>query len=245
MSDCPRQLLPLTALVVSIAVIAHSATRYAIAYVAAPREALAFLDAVDSSVLENESYDKDLAKLQRMEDKVRLGRLLRDLQRGGDSLRQDLSSMMVGEVEGGHVRLRISARIFWAGKRIELEDKIRSLDLLRMRFLVVHMGIVSGMATEAVAKQEASITEKVMMRTAPPLAPIPLPPVPPPLPRALTEIKRPRTPMRSMSMQQIGHHNSVEGEFRLGWAGVVQELQMSPILLRRHALIEMAMEQET
>lgn len=45
-------------------------------------------------------------------------------------------------------------------------------------------------------------------------------------------------------MQQIGHHNSVEGEFRLGWAGVVQELQMSPILLRRHALIEMAMQQD-
>src|SRR5690348_13734093 len=71
MSDSSRQwilLLSLTALLLSLALLAQTASRYATAYLAAPREVQAFLDAVDSSIAENESYDKDVAKVQRLED---------------------------------------------------------------------------------------------------------------------------------------------------------------------------------
>jgi len=94
-------LLSLTALLLSLAVLAQTASRYATAYLVAPREVLAFLDAVDSSIAENESYDKDVAKLQRLEDKLRLHRLLRDIQRAGDSLSEHLNAMLVGEELGG------------------------------------------------------------------------------------------------------------------------------------------------
>jgi hypothetical protein len=70
-------IISLTALLLSLAVLVQIASRYAKAYLEAPREVSAFLDAVDSSIAENESYDRDIAKLQRLEDKLRLGRLLR------------------------------------------------------------------------------------------------------------------------------------------------------------------------
>jgi hypothetical protein len=229
-------LLSLTALLLSLAVLAQTASRYASAYLTAPREVTAFLDAVDSSIEENESYDKDVAKVQRLEDKLRLNRLLRDIQREGDALRENLNAMIIGDED---MRLRLSARIFWAGKRVELEERVRRLDLLRMRFLVMHMGIIAGVATEAAAKQEASVKErdpeKVMMARSTP--------APGALSRALTESIKSRPPLRRLTTQAIGHQETVEGSHRRGWAGVVQELQRSPLLHKRHANIEMALTQ--
>ncbi|KAK0728698.1 hypothetical protein B0T26DRAFT_183055 [Lasiosphaeria miniovina] len=237
MADSSRQwilLLSLTALLLSIAVLAQIASRYTNAYLAAPGEVTVFVDAVDSSIAENESYDRDIAKVQRLEDKLRLGRLLRDIQSGGDALREVLNCLLAGEND---TRLRTSARIFWAAKRTDLEDKIRRLDLLRMRFLVVHMSIIAGVATEAATKQEATTRdpEKPAHVFSTPRHGA--------FPRTLSDSVKARPPLRRLTTQAIGHQDRVEGGHRRGWAGVVQELQKSPLLRERHASIEMAMSQ--
>lgn len=229
-------LLSLTALLLSIAVIAQVASRYASAYLSAPQEVAAFLDAIDSTIAENESYDLDIAKIQRLEDKLRLGRLLRDIQRGGDALREDVNLLMVGE---GDSRLRNSARLFWASKRVKLQEKVRQLDLLRMRFLVVQMGIIAGIATEDATGKK----RQVAAATSDPEKSVSAFSVPRPgvLPRSLTDGIKAKPPLRRLTTPATGHQNSVEGPHRIGWAGVVQELQRSPLLHKRHASIEMAM----
>ncbi|KAK3685489.1 hypothetical protein B0T22DRAFT_442654 [Podospora appendiculata] len=228
-------LLSLTALLLSLATIAQALSRYASAYLIAPAEASALLDVVDSTITENESYDLDIAKLPRLEDKLRLGRLLRDIQKSSDALREALNALLVGEDDG---RLRTSARVVWASKRLALQDKVRQLDLLRMRFLVVQMGIIAGAATDAAAKQEAmAITD---LEKAPRIFTRPRPGG---FPRPLFESVKPHPPLRRLTTQAIGHRDSVEGSHRMGWAGVVQELQKSPLLHKRHASIEMSMAQ--
>lgn len=224
--------LSLTALLLSFAVLSQFASRCAKAYMDAPSQVSAFLDAVDSSIAENESYDRDIAKVKRLEDKLRLGRLLRDIQRGGDALREDLNALMVGE---GDPRLRLGARLCWAIRQPELEDKVRRLDLLRMRFLVVHMGIIAGVATEAAAKSDAAA------RDAEKSGDLPHTPRPGGIPRALAEGIKSKPPLRRLTVQPIGHQETIEGSHRKGWAGVVEELRKSPLLRERHASIEMAM----
>ncbi|KXX77329.1 hypothetical protein MMYC01_206351 [Madurella mycetomatis] len=224
--------LSLTALLLSLAVLSQFASRCAKAYMDAPSQVSAFLDAVDSSIAENESYDRDIAKVKRLEDKLRLGRLLRDIQRGGDALREDLNALMVGE---GDPRLRLGARLCWAIRQPELEDKVRRLDLLRMRFLVVHMGIIAGVATEAAARSDAAA------RDAEKSGDLPRTPRPGGIPRALAEGIKSKPPLRRLTVQPIGHQETIEGSHRKGWAGVVEELQKSPLLRERHASIEMAM----
>ena len=235
-------LLSLTALLLSLAVLSQIASRYAAAYLAAPREVASFVDAVDSSISENESYDRDVAKVRRLDDKLRLGRLLRDIQKGGDDLREELNGLLVAEDDS---RLRTSARLLWASRRVELEGQLRRMDLLRMRFLVIYMGIVAGTAAETAAKQQqqqqqqqassgAKDPEKAAARYA----------VPEPgrLPRSLTDsIKEKPLPLRRLTTQAIGHQEIVETPHRMGWAGVVRELQRSPLLHKRHASIETAM----
>ncbi|KAL2023119.1 hypothetical protein VTK56DRAFT_3725 [Thermocarpiscus australiensis] len=223
--------LSLTALLLSLAVLAQLAARYAKACLDAPYEVSALLDVVDSSIAENESYDRDIAKVQLLEDKLRLGRLLRDIQKGGDVLREDLNALLIGEDDP---RLRIGARICWASHRLKLEEKVRRLDLLRMRFLVVYMGIVAGVATQGAAKNHAGARElekseniSVAKR--------------PSLPMGLADGIKSKPPLRRLTIQAIGHQDNVEGTHRKGWAGVVKELQKSPLLRERHASIEMAM----
>ncbi len=228
--------LTLTALLVSLAVLAHGASRYARAYLDAPSEVSAFLDAVDSSIAENESYDRDIAKVQRLEDKLRLGRLLRDIQRGGDALREELNALLVGQ---DNTRLHNSARIWWAFHRTRLEEKVRRLDLLRMRFLVVHMGIIASVAAESAAAAKRDFAPRDVERPAPPL--LPQTPRPNALAKALADGIKSKPPLRKLTVQPTTPKNSVEGNHRMGWAGVVQELQKSPLLRERHASIEMAM----
>lgn len=237
-------LLSLTALLLSIAVIAQVASRYASAYLSAPQEVAAFLDAIDSTIAENESYNLDIAKIQRLEDKLRLGRLLRDIQKGGDALREDVNLLMVGEDD---TRLRFGARLLWASKRGELQEKVRQLDLLRMRFLVVQMGIIAGIATEDAAvkkKQAAAAAAAAMTAHMSDIEKSDMAfsePRPGFLPRSLTDSIKAKPALRSLTTHAIGHQNSVEVPHRIGWAGVVQELQRSPLLHKRHASIEMTM----
>jgi hypothetical protein len=268
-------LFALTALFLSLVVLAQLAGSHALAYVAAPREAIQFLDALDSSVEENESYDRYLTRLPRLEDKVRLGRVLRDIQRGGDDLRELLSTQLASGgdllLDGGSsadtaTTLKFGARLLWAGTRRDLEDRMRRLDMLRMRFLVVYMGVVAESASATTTGTDTRIpstpspkrtresrnssSEKPAM-VAVAASTAPLPPKPPPLPtphmlsRALTEeLKSKRPPLRRLTTQAIGHSSDTRHGYRAGWAGVVEELQKSPRLRARHAAIERSIEAE-
>ena len=232
-------ILALTALCLSLVVVAQVAMTYWEAYGMAPQEFATLLDTVDFSIQENESYDRDVAKVQRLEDKIRLGQLLREIQRCGDDLREQLNGLVVTE---GTTRLRASARLLWAARRQRLEDRVRRLDLLRMRFLVVYMGIMTS----------------VVDRNPPPPPPLPrdpekiapavMSPGKPALRKSFTEslngkVGVRRAPLRRLTTQAIGHSESVGTPHRKGWAGVVEELQTSPRMQQRHASIELAMAQ--
>ncbi|KAB5577655.1 hypothetical protein GE09DRAFT_526885 [Coniochaeta sp. 2T2.1] len=241
-------ILSLTALLLSLAVLAQIISRYTAAYIAAPTEIAAFVDAVDSSISENESYDRDVARLQRLEDKLRLGRLLREIQRGGDDLREELNGLLVGEDDS---RLRTAARLLWANKRVKLEERVRRLDLLRMRFLVIYMSIVAGASGEVVAKQQQAASkekEKVKERDLEKAAlhdhynerSVPRPGH---IPRSLTENIQKKPPLRRLTTQAIGHQENTHTPHRMGWAGVVKELQLSPRMHQRHASIERSISQ--
>ncbi|RKU45677.1 hypothetical protein DL546_005469 [Coniochaeta pulveracea] len=234
-------LLSLTALLLSLVVLAQLASRYVTAYFAAPHEIVSFIDTVDSSISENESYDRDVARVQRLEDKLRLGRLLRDIQRGSDELREELNGLLVGEDDS---RSRMSARLLWAGMRVHLEERVRRLDLLRMRFLVIYMGIVAGTSAETAAKrskegdkgkdpEKLGFHEYRHQESARRL--------PSGITEGIKEGIKAKPPLRRLTTQSIGHQESTAIPHRVGWAGVVKELQLSPRLLQRHASIERAM----
>ncbi len=225
--------LSLTALLLSLTVVAQLASRYAKAYFDAPSEVSAFLHVVDSSIAENESYERDITRVQRLEDKLRLGRLLREIQKGGDALREELNALVVGEEDP---RLLNSARIWWAGHRPRLEEKVRRLDMLRMRFLVVHMGIIASVAAEAAAAAKKDPAPRCAEKS-----PLPQTPRPPGLPKSLVDSIKAKPPLRKLTVQPPGAQENVEGSHRRGWAGVVLELQKSPLLRERHASIELAM----
>lgn len=228
-SDLPvlTILLLLTACLVSLFVLGQIASTYTTAYLAAPSEITTFIDAVDFSIQENESYDRDVAKVARLEDKLRMGRLLREIQKCGDDLREDLNGLLIDE---GGTRLRSSTRLLWAAKRKRLEERMRRLDLLRMRFLVVYMGLIAAKGTteHAPARDpEKNDAPKMQLR--------------PSLPHALTEGITRKPPLRRLATQAMGHNDQVGGIQKLGWEGVVAELQNSPLMHKRHASIETSM----
>ncbi|KAI8154690.1 hypothetical protein K4K49_001155 [Colletotrichum sp. SAR 10_70] len=236
--------LVLTALLLSFIVLSQIMTTYITAYRDAPSEISSFIDAVDFSVEENESYDRDIAKVQRLDDKLRLGRLLREIQRGGDDLREQINSMLLSD---DTTTLRAPARLLWANKRRDLEERVRRLDLVRMRFLVVYMGVVAERAS-ATAERHAA-TPVTPPPTDPEKSPLPFtPPMMHPmkasLTRALTEEIRQKPPLRRLTTQALGHHADTQPGHKMGWAGVVQELQRSPKLHKRRTSIERSIEQE-
>lgn len=221
-------LLLLTACLVSVFVLGQIAATYTSAYLAAPSEITTFIDAVDFSIQENESYDRDVAKVTRLEDKLNLGRLLREIQKCSDDLREDLNRLLINE---GGTTLRSSQRLLWATRRTRLEERVRRLDLLRMRFLVVYMGLIAAKTTTEPATTtkdpEKSAAPKMQMR--------------PSLPHALTEGITRKPPLRRLTTQAMGHNDHVGGAQKAGWAGVVAELQRSPLMHKRHASIETSM----
>ncbi|CVL13844.1 hypothetical protein FPRO06_05506 [Fusarium proliferatum] len=233
-------ILILIAVILSLIVLVQIISSYTAAYQAAPLEIATFLDTADFSVQENESYDRDVAKVQRLDDKIRLTRLLREIQKTGDDLREDINGVVIEE---NTTKLKTSARLLWASKRSRLEDRVRRLDMLRMRFLVVYMGVV--------ASQTSTTThEKLSPPPPPPLptardlekSPVFKTPTRPSLPRGLMEGVINRPPLRSLTTQAlVNHPEPVPKPSRKGWAGVVQELQTSPKMHQRHASIERAM----
>lgn len=244
-------ILAVTACFLSAVVILQTLTAFSKAYVAAPAEILTFVDAADSSVHENESYDRDVSRVQRLEDKRRLGRLLREVQKGGDDLREELNGLLQtdsgdlasdGYSDLRDLRLRAPARLLWASKRKGLEDKLRRLDMLRMRFLVTYMGINVSMG--AAADHHPRLERKSSMRDSEKSPLSEVYPSRPSLPSGMGEaIKKQRSMLRRLSIQP--GRNSEKAVKKPGWADVIRELQLSPLLHKRHASIERAMSERS
>ncbi|KAI1140187.1 hypothetical protein F5Y05DRAFT_309015 [Hypoxylon sp. FL0543] len=254
-------ILPVTA--ISLAANAYIITSYTSAYFAAPQEVHIFIDTIDLSIQENESYDSDVSKMQRLDDKLRLGRLLREIQKAGDDLREDLNHLLIAE---GSSTLRPSARFLWAAHRRQLEERVRRLDMLRMRFLTAYMVVVTKTAGDQIKHAERVIPKEAekpiyeaprgfpkgltdSIKNRPPLRRVSTQSIVPhekaeTPPRrqsaqAFGQHERTETPPRRLSTQTLGHH--AETPHRMGWKHVVQELQRSPMMHRRHASIEQSM----
>lgn len=274
-------LLALTAFALSLVVLGQLLTTHATAYFAAPREVALLLETLDATAEENESYDRHLTKVPRLEDKVRLSNLLRDIQRGGDDLREAIDASLVVVLNNREAdadksdksdkpdttkKLTLRARALWAVTRKDLEGRMRRLDMLRMRFLVVYLGLVAERATTAADKQqqqrqqaspsplppedarEKETDVEKMGMAAPAAWKIPETPSPAPTPgmlsRSMTDEIKQKPPLRRLTTQAIGHSSDTKPGHRAGWAGVVDELQKSPKLKARHASIERSIEQE-
>jgi hypothetical protein len=235
-------ILILIAVILSLTVLVQIVSSYTAAYQAAPLEIGTFVDTADFSVQENESYDRDVAKVQRLDDRIRLTRLLREIQKTGDDLREDINGMVFEE---DTTKLKTTARLLWASKRSRLEDRVRRLDMLRMRFLVVYMGVVAASHTNTTPHEKHSLS--------PPPTPLPRTrdlekspvfktPTRPVHPKGLMEGILNRSPLRSLTTQGLVNHPEPDTQpSRKGWAGVVQELQKSPRMHQRHASIERSM----
>ncbi|KAH7223650.1 hypothetical protein BKA60DRAFT_537602 [Fusarium oxysporum] len=234
-------ILILIAVILSLIVLVQIISSYTAAYQAAPLEIATFLDTADFSVQENESYDRDVAKVQRLDDKIRLTRLLREIQKTGDDLREDINGVVIEE---DTTKLKTSARLLWASKRSRLEDRVRRLDMLRMRFLVVYMGVVASQTSTTTHEKPSAPPPPPPLPTARDLekSPVFKTPTRPALPRGLMEGIINRPPLRSLTTQAlVNHPEPIPKPSRKGWVGVVQELQTSPKMHQRHASIERAM----
>ncbi|KAM3079396.1 hypothetical protein ACMFMG_005828 [Clarireedia jacksonii] len=200
---------------------------YVHAYFHSTSELTTFLDVLTDSIVENESYDRDISRVGKLEDRIRLGRLLGEIRKCGDELKEQVDGLVVNSGEKD-MRLRGRMRLLWVWKRKGLNGRMKRLDSLRMRFLVAYMGIVAagGVMTEEKEKENAlgifGSPQRAPRRSLP----------------ATLEESIVRTPLRRITSNAIGHNEGTGGPQRAGWMGVVSELQNSPLMHKRRASIE-------
>lgn len=234
----------LAALLLSLLTIGQVVASHAYAYSSAPIEVQTFLEAANSSIAENESFDHDIMRLQ-ASDRPRLIKLLGSIQKCGDDLLEDLNKLTV---EGSDSKLKTHSMLLWKTHKERLEARLRRLDLLRMRFLILQMGLVAASLT---ASSHPVIHHGKAAERRAPTGQFARPVMPQ---HALTEtIKKisekksdaekkgeglRTTPRRVMSAQ-TGHNNQqVERGPQFSMASVISELQSSPKLHMRRASIE-------
>ena len=225
----------LAALLLSLLTIGQVVASHAYAYSSAPIEVQTFLDAANSSIAENESFENDIQRLE-LKHRPRLIKLIDSIQKCGDDLREDLDRLTV---DGSGSKLKTQSMLLWKTHRERLETRLRRLDLLRMRFLTLQMGLLAVGSNAPIVHQE-----KAAERRAPDglFARPPRPAMPQ---QALTETikkiseKKPNTPQRSMSAARTGHNmTEIAKGPAFSMASVISELQSSPKLHMRRASIE-------
>ncbi|RAL64091.1 hypothetical protein DID88_003279 [Monilinia fructigena] len=126
----------------------------------------------------------------------------------GDELRGLLDTMVRKK---DHKSLKLGSRILWGTTRRDLEERVRKLDLLRMRFLVVYLGIVAA-KTEVVLKEkekerEREDADKVAMGLGSPVRSRTLP-------NNLSENIKQTPPLRRITSSAIGHTTRAQGALR-------------------------------
>lgn len=231
----------LAALLLSLLTIGHVVASHVYAYHSAPLEFHTFLDAANSSIAENESFERDITRLQ-PSDRPRLIKLMDAIQKCGDDLREDLGRLTI---DGSESKLRTQSMLLWKTHRQRLDARLRRLDLLRMRFLILQMGLVA--ASPTASTHPHAHHEKASERRAPE-GQFPRPAMPR---HALTDMlqnikekgvqaeKKPSTPLRSMSAARTGHNmQDIAKGPQFSMASVISELQSSPKLHMRRASIE-------
>lgn len=280
--DAPISLIIFTALLLSLTTLTQFFATYASAYASAPRELATFTSYLESSIQENESYDIDISSLAAstsLKDKMRLSLLLQEIQKCGDDMREELNRLLINDLTSsasggvsdiGDVKLKPSARLSWALKKKELEDRVKRIDMLRLRFLVVYMSVVASstrahrLPTPPFTPEKQTANSTGWTGRTPDSKPLRSSSLSstdssetvsstgiahrPGLPHALTDGiiaakkeggGRPTVrPLRRLNTQAMGHNDNSGGGQRMGWLGVVQELQRSPVMRARHASIE-------
>ncbi|TGO49597.1 hypothetical protein BOTNAR_0425g00010 [Botryotinia narcissicola] len=218
-------LLTCAATAVSLPLLVQTLLTHLSAYNTAPQDLTTYLSVLESSVQENASYDHDISRISKLEDKLRLAGIVREIQRCGDDLRELLNNMVSKE---DHKRLKLGSRILWGTTRRDLEERVRKLDLLRMRFLVVYLGMVAAKTEVVLKEREKEDVDKIFgspirSRT---------------LPSNLSENLKRTPPLRRIMSNAIGHNEGTGSPQRSGWLGVVSELQSSPLMHKRRASVE-------
>ncbi|ESZ91098.1 hypothetical protein SBOR_8498 [Sclerotinia borealis F-4128] len=231
-------LLTCAATAVSIPILVQTLLTHLSAYHTAPQDLSTYLSVLESSISENASYDHDISRISKLEDKLRLAGMVREIQKCGDELR-DLLDKMVSKED--HKRLKLGSRILWGTTRRDLEERVRKLDLLRMRFLVVYLGMVAA-KTEVVLKEKEREKEREK-EDADKVSGMGFGPLGSPirtrtLPSNLSENIKRTPPLRRITSNAIGHNEGTGSPQRSGWMGVVSELQSSPLMHKRRASVE-------
>jgi hypothetical protein len=218
----------LTATFSSVVILVQFGSTYVHAYFHSTSEITTFLDVLTDAIVENESYDRDISRVGKLEDRIRLGRLLGEIRKLGDELREQVDGLVVNSGERD-MRLRGKMRLLWVWKRKGLNGRMKRLDSLRMRFLVAYMGIV---AAGGVMAQEKEKENGLGIFGSPQRGPRRS------LPATLEESIVRTPPLRRITSNAMGHNEGTGGPQRAGWMGVVSELQNSPLMHKRRASIE-------
>ncbi|KAF7874116.1 hypothetical protein EAF04_002788 [Stromatinia cepivora] len=224
-------LLTCAATAVSLPIIVQTLLTHLSAFNTAPQDLSTYLSVLESSVSENASYDHDISRISKLEDKLRLAGMVREIQKCGDELRELLDKMVSKE---DHKRLKLGSRILWGTTRRDLEERVRKLDLLRMRFLVVYLGMVAAKTEVVLKEKEKEDADKVSGMVGPLGSPIRSRT----LPSNLSENIKRTPPLRRITSNAIGHNEGTGSPQRSGWMGVVNELQSSPLMHKRRASVE-------
>ncbi|RKF57657.1 hypothetical protein OnM2_072075 [Erysiphe neolycopersici] len=202
---------------------------HTLAYFSAPMEIATFLDILEFSTQENESYKHDdiFVRVWRLEDRVRIDKLLREIRKCGDNLKNDLNNLVLFE-KGGEKKLRVFARLFWLVKKSNLQAKARRLELLRTRFLVIYYEImVNKIFTEYCSPSISSENYNVNTSVTS-------------LPRwdILQQNKKKAQLNNVMTIDTSPDLLSISTTQKNGWSNVLAELQRSPLMQKRHNLGE-------
>lgn len=274
-----------TALLLSLAVLTQFLAIFASDIVSASGELGIFTSYLESSVQENKSFDIDISSLvgsASLKDRMRLSLLLQEIQKCGDDMRENLNRLLATDLDtsasskvsgSGEMKLKSGARLLWGSKKKALEDMVKKIDMLRLRFLVVYMSIVASshrinhpptpprtpekqiVHPEVWAgrnpKSRDSQWSSVSSRDSTDMASSTMSSEPRPgIAHAMTDgmiasspqgnggPKVPPLQLRMSNTQSMGHNDNSGGGQRMGWMGVVAELQRSPVMRERHASIE-------
>lgn len=105
--------------------------------------------------------------------------------------------------------------------------------MLRMRFLVAYMGLVSAGRVKKYSSKNSETNGPYSSTNA--ARPPPPPPLPP-LPLGInTGVKKKMSRRRLSRAAAMGRGDNNDGGRKQGWAGVIRELQLSPLLQKRNA----------
>ena len=247
-------LLSLTSLLLLATLLIHILP-YSKSYLSAPSEVSCLLETSDYLLSESDTYTHDVSKLPRLSDRARITKLVREFRREAEALRKEVNSLVLrrgqlhGHGCGEGLELRPIARLGWAVYKARLDERIRRVDMLRLRLLIAQMGVISTTISES--------TPPLTRENSPGLGviyeekPLDMPPTPPLTPKTMPRkgwdssgsfnTTEPTPVKQKLTLQT----DCVDTSSRKGWAGVVRELQKSPLLKERHASIELAMSRAT